>query len=65
MHATGPLLNITKCKSTKSIVKRKIYFDHFHFSFFFLSAGNPVEILVGISVASFSSIKEVDMVNTF
>ena len=31
----------------------------------FLSGGNPVEILVGISVASFSSIKEVDMVNTF
>ncbi|CAH3019133.1 unnamed protein product, partial [Porites evermanni] len=28
---------------------------------FFLSEGNPVEILVGISVASFSSIKEVDM----
>ena len=47
-----------------SIVKGKIYLDRFHFSFFF-SEGNPVEILVGISVASFSSIKEVDMVIHF
>ena len=31
----------------------------------FLSKGNPVEILAGISVASFSNINEVDMVIHF
>ena len=42
---------------TKSVV---IYY--FFSLFSFLCEGNPVEILVGISVASFSNIKEVDMV---
>ena len=38
------------------------YFESLEFPFWFLQ-GSPIKVLVDISVASFTSIKEVDMVS--
>ena len=65
VHATGALLNITKFKSRLLYKVFEKFISIIFIFLVFLSEGNPVEILVGISVASFSSIKEVDMVIHF